>query len=70
VPLAAYASWQADTLVLHAALGNAAAPTQPLLRARVQGRPAGADAASALGVEVAARLRELGADAYLAAGAG
>jgi hypothetical protein len=33
----------------------------------VQGRPRDADAASALGQEVAARLRLQGADAYLGA---
>jgi hypothetical protein len=32
----------------------------------VQGRPADAAAADRLGQQVAARLRELGADAYLA----
>jgi hydroxymethylbilane synthase len=66
VPLAAFASWQGDTLLLRAALGHAQAPTQPLLRAQTQGRPRDAAAASALGEQAAASLREQGADAYLA----
>jgi hydroxymethylbilane synthase len=68
VPLAAFASWQGDTLALSAALGDAGQPTQPLLRAHVQGRPHDAAAATVLGEQAAARLREQGADAYLAAG--
>jgi hydroxymethylbilane synthase len=67
VPLAAYARWQDDALVLHAALGHAAEPQQPLLKAHASAQPADAAAASALGEQVAARLREQGADAYLAA---
>ncbi|MBE7419494.1 MAG: hydroxymethylbilane synthase [Ideonella sp.] len=69
VPLAAHAQWQGATLQLRAALGDAASPAQPLLHSQVQGTPADAAAAEALGVQAAARLRELGADAYLAAGA-
>jgi len=81
VPLAAYAHWQGDVLQLDAALGHAASPAQPLLHSQVQGNVVGkaqgepADtaaataAAEALGVQAAARLRELGADDYLAAGA-
>jgi hydroxymethylbilane synthase len=66
VPLAALAIWQGDTLLLRAALGNADAPTQPLLRAQTQGQPRDAAAASALGEKAAACLRKQGADAYLA----
>ncbi|HSW24598.1 MAG TPA: hydroxymethylbilane synthase, partial [Burkholderiaceae bacterium] len=66
VPLAAFASWQGDTLVLRAALGHAEVPTQPLLRVQTQGRPRDAAAAGALGEQAAASLREQGADAYLA----
>jgi hydroxymethylbilane synthase len=66
VPLAAFASWQGDTLALHAALGHADAPTLPLLRAQAQGRPRDAAAATTLGEQAAAKLREQGADAYLA----
>lgn len=69
VPLAAHAQWQGDTLQLQAALGDAATPTRPLLRSAVQGRPADAAAATALGVQAAEQLREQGAEAYLAAGA-
>ena len=68
VPLAAFARWDRDELVLRAALGHAADTAQPLLQAETRGRPADAAAASALGEQVAARLREQGADAYLAAG--
>jgi hydroxymethylbilane synthase len=71
VPLAAFAQWQAGgTLVLRALLGHAASPAAPLLRAEVSGQPADAVAASLLGEQVAQRLREQGAEQYLAAGAG
>jgi len=66
VPLAAFASWQGDTLLLRAALGHADAPTMALLRAQASGRPRDAAAASALGEQAAASLREQGADGYLA----
>jgi len=66
LPLAALAIWQGDTLLLRAALGNADAPTKPLLRAQTQGQPRDAAAASALGEQAAASLRTQGADAYLA----
>ena len=67
MPLAAYASWQDDTLVLHAALGHGETPTLPLLRAQAQGRPRDAEAAGALGEQAAASLREQGADRYVGA---
>jgi hydroxymethylbilane synthase len=67
VPLAAFAIWQGDTLRLTTALGHATQPAQKLLRAQVQGRPADAEAASAIGEQAAAALRRQGADAYLAA---
>jgi hydroxymethylbilane synthase len=66
VPLAAYARWQGDTLVLHAALGHTLDASMPLLKAHTQGKPADGATASALGEQIAARLREQGADAYLA----
>jgi hydroxymethylbilane synthase len=66
VPLAAFARWQGDTLVLRAALGHADSPTQPLLRTQTQGQPRDAAAATALGEQAAASLRQQGADAYLA----
>jgi len=66
VPLAAFASWQGDTLLLRAALGHADAPTTALLRTQASGRPRDVAAASALGEQAAASLREQGADAYLA----
>ncbi|HEX6018919.1 MAG TPA: hydroxymethylbilane synthase [Burkholderiaceae bacterium] len=67
MPLAAYASWQGDTLLLHAALGNAEALANPLLRAQAQGSVRDVSAAEALGRQAAASLREQGGDAYLAA---
>ncbi len=70
VPLAAHARWSAEGLSLDAALGALDDPTRPLLRAKAQW-PATAVAseadAQALGNAVATQLRELGADAYLAA---
>jgi hydroxymethylbilane synthase len=69
VPLAAYARWQADELLLEAALGHGANSSQPLLTANARAKPGDAAAASALGEQVAARLREQGADAYLGAAA-
>jgi hydroxymethylbilane synthase len=68
VPLAAHARWHDGELVLRAALGHAGDALQPLLQAHTRGRPADAAAATTLGEQVAARLREQGADAYLAAG--
>jgi hydroxymethylbilane synthase len=67
VPLAAYARWQGDTLALHAALGHALDDAKPLLKAHTRGKPADAAAAAVMGEQIAARLREQGADAYLAA---
>jgi hydroxymethylbilane synthase len=69
VPLAAHAVWQGQTLVLHAALGDADQPTRPLLHVRHQAKPlAEADptaAATALGQAAAAALLAAGAAAYL-----
>jgi hydroxymethylbilane synthase len=50
-------------------LGHPEQTDKPLLRARLEGQPATAEAATALGVQAAQRLRELGAAAYLAAAA-
>src|SRR5262249_14660350 len=66
VPLAAFAQWHGDRLVLRAALGHAQQPAPALLAAQVEGRPGEAQAAGALGEQAAARLSEQGADAYLA----
>ena len=66
MPLAAHAVWQGDELVLEAALGHGTEPLQPLLRARCSGRPADAAAATALGDQAAAALRDAGAGRYLA----
>lgn len=64
MPLAAHARWKGGTLVLAAALGHG---NWPLLRAEVEGVPADAEAAAALGDAAAAKLRDAGAAAYLAA---
>ena len=69
VPLAAHAHWSGASLELHAALGNAANPHAPLLRATHSGPVTDDAAALAMGRSVAASLRAQGADAYLAAGA-
>ena len=70
MPLAAHATWAGDTLVLHAALGHAQSPLQPLLRTSVRDAVATDGAARALGERAAQALRGAGADAYLAAAAG
>jgi hydroxymethylbilane synthase len=67
VPLAAHAQWRGDMLELQAALGHAEAPRSPLLRVVQRGAVDDDATACALGVRAAAALRELGADAYLAA---
>ena len=65
MPLAAFAQWQGPELVLNAALGHAERNDLPLLKASVQGAPADAAAATALGVRAAQFLLELGGAAYL-----
>ena len=65
LPLAAHARWQGETLCLDAALGHAEAHTSPLLRAGVAAAVVDLAAARALGQQAAARLRDLGAGAYL-----
>jgi hydroxymethylbilane synthase len=69
VPLAAHAVVTAGQMQLDVALGNAADPSQPLLRARLDAAVADTAAAEALGQAAAAQLRQQGGDAYLAAGA-
>jgi len=65
VPLAAHATFDGDTLNLHAALGHAQAPQSPLLRASQQGVVRTGDEARALGNAAAQSLRDAGAAAYL-----
>jgi hydroxymethylbilane synthase len=68
VPLAAHAHWDGPVLCLDAALGDAAQPTRPLLRAQAKAEIAEEDdaaSAEALGAAAVARLHELGAAAYL-----
>jgi hydroxymethylbilane synthase len=75
VPLAAHAVWEGGALRLRAAIGHPSDAAAPLLRVDLSdtlpdhGAPdATADArAEALGREAARRLREQGADVYLAA---
>ena len=70
MPLAAHAVWRNGQLLLTAALGDADQIERPLLRTEVQGAPADAFAASALGAQAAEQLLELGAEAYLSASLG
>ena len=65
MPLAAHAVWQADVLVLSAALGDAQVPHRPLLRERVQGEATTLAQANAMGESAAALLRAAGAQSYL-----
>ena len=67
VPLAAHATWQGGRLVLDVALGNAAEPLSPLLRASLDAAVDDTAAARALGERAAQTLRDAGAQAYLAA---
>ena len=72
LPLAAFAVWQADQLMLEAALGDAQHLARPLLRTRLQitldplGGDAATDAARALGERAAAQLQTMGGADYLA----
>jgi len=66
MPLAAFAHWEGDLLVLRAALGHPERTESPLLRSRVQGVVADDTSARALGTEAADQLRGQGAAAYLA----
>jgi hydroxymethylbilane synthase len=67
MPLAAFAQWQGNTLVLDAALGDAHVLTRPLLRVKVQAVVSTEDAARALGAQAVAQLHTAGAAAYLQA---
>jgi hydroxymethylbilane synthase len=70
MPLAAHAVWDdAGRLSLVAALGHPEDTGRALLQSRVDGIPTDAEAATALGVAAAARLREMGAADYLVAAA-
>jgi hydroxymethylbilane synthase len=70
MPLAAHAVWDdAGRLSLVAALGHPEDTGRALLKTRLDGVPADAEAATALGVAAAARLRDLGAADYLVAAA-
>ncbi len=66
MPLAAYANWEGDLLVLRAALGHPERTESPLLRSQVQGAVTDDASARALGTEAAELLRGQGAAAYLA----
>ncbi|RTL23848.1 MAG: hydroxymethylbilane synthase [Burkholderiales bacterium] len=67
LPLAAHARWQGSRLLLDAALGHAEVHGSPLLRFAMAAEVGDGAAARALGQQVAAGLRELGAGAYLPA---
>ena len=65
VPLAAHAVWEGHTLRLHTALGDAEAPTRPLLRASVAAPVADEASALALVAAAVAQLDAVGARDYL-----
>jgi len=65
MPLAAFATWRGETLVLSAALGHAQRADAPLLRTTVQAAVTSVAQARALGESAAAQLRERGAGDYL-----
>jgi len=67
MPLAAYAAWRGDALVLDAAVGHPEERAAPLLRAREAGVVGDERAAEALGRRVAEALLGAGAAPYLAA---
>lgn len=67
LPLAAHARWQGSRLLLDAALGHAEVHRSPLLRFAMAAEVGDGASARALGQQVAAGLRELGAGAYLPA---
>jgi len=67
VPLAAHAVVAGGQLTLAVALGNAADPSLPLLRAQIEGPVPDTAAAEALGVQAAQRLRAAGGESYLSA---
>ncbi|MEO8299292.1 MAG: hydroxymethylbilane synthase [Burkholderiales bacterium] len=66
MPLAAYAQWQGGTLWLQALLGHPERADVPLLRAQARATVATTAEAEALGLQVAAALRDGGGDALLA----
>ena len=68
VPLAAHAVWNGAMLCLHTALGDAQAPTRPLLRATVEAAVTDEPAALALGAAAVAQLLAAGAREYLQQG--
>jgi hydroxymethylbilane synthase len=67
MPLAAHGVWEGDTLRLDAALGDAADPSRPLLRARLAAAITDEAAARAMGTAAAAELHAAGAASYLPA---
>ena len=69
-PLAAFAVWDGDALLLRTALGHPHTTTAPLLRSEARGRIGAAEDAEALGRRAAAALQQKGAAAYLDAAAG
>jgi hydroxymethylbilane synthase len=66
MPLAAFAQWRDDTLVLRAALGHPERTDAPLLHSTVEAAVQNAAEARHLGERAAAMLREQGAAGYLA----
>lgn len=67
MPLAAYATWQGESLQIAAALGDGEHTERPLLRTTLSARVVDDAQARALGEQAAAQLRERGAADYLGA---
>jgi len=67
MPLAAHAVWRGAQLHLDAALGDAEAPTRPLLKVQVSAAVTEEAGARALGAQAVAQLRQAGAAGYLPA---
>ncbi len=67
MPLAAYAHWAGEVLMLDVALGHALTPLAPLLRAQAQAAVIDDASARALGERAAQALRDAGGAEYLAA---
>jgi hydroxymethylbilane synthase len=65
MPLAAYASWEGAVLTLRVALGDAQNLHRPLLRAAVSAEVRDEEAATALGAQAVAQLKQDGAASYL-----
>jgi hydroxymethylbilane synthase len=69
MPLAAYATWQGESLQIDVAFGHALTPSAPLLRARRSADVRTDSEARLLGESAARMLRDAGGESYLLAAA-